>query len=143
MLHRFLGILCFNSNLVQLKEFDSKTAPGTGGSFNSNLVQLKVDFVPGFALIGYCFNSNLVQLKDRVQAVNAAIHRCFNSNLVQLKEYKEKMLLGFANKFQFQSGAIKGMQFLQSQQFPLWPKLLILNGLLRVGTANRQKISIR
>ena len=61
--------------------------------FNSTLVQLKEYEVYLLYRIKASFNSTLVQLKDSVQQVARELPSCFNSTLVQLKAVKN------ANKY--------------------------------------------
>ncbi len=54
------------------------------------------------------FNSNLVQLKVSGNFYQVSQKMCFNSNLVQLKGRHGSHVVALPEKFQFQSGAIKG-----------------------------------
>ena len=56
-------ISCFNSTLVQLKDFYLVLYLGFWFSFNSTLVQLKVPYFTVTFPVFICFNSTLVQLK--------------------------------------------------------------------------------
>ena len=56
-------VACFNSTLVQLKEYPTNRLQKTENRFNSTLVQLKAGFLIISLLHLPRFNSTLVQLK--------------------------------------------------------------------------------
>ncbi len=56
--------ICFNSNMVRLKDLLADELLEEWIGFNSNMVRLKATNVFQDSLLSLCFNSNMVRLKE-------------------------------------------------------------------------------
>ena len=98
--------LCFNSNMVRLRDFAPERFGGERFSFNSNMVRLR-EVTKNTRTVILVFQFQYGAIKSQPEGLTAQETSGFNSNMVRLRENPDGTHRGLINQFQFQYGAIK------------------------------------